>query len=392
VSEADVGVYVHVPFCDRVCPYCDFAVVGGGVSEALEDRYVAALEAEIAMRADTFRGRHLTSLYLGGGTPSLLRAASIERIAERVLERFPADPSRGFELTLEVNPSTVERARLPDFRAAGVNRVSVGVQSFDDETLQRLGRAHRVKEVHETLAATRAAGFENVSVDLMFAAPGQSLAMLGNDLAEVARFGPEHVSTYELVVEPGTPFALADERGQLERADSDEAADMLESIERVLAGVGIAQYELTNYARPGFESVHNRRYWQRAPVLGVGLGAWSSEPETPEAPYGRRSRNTRALGEYLARLEQRTTPCDESEVHDAATARSEAVFLALRTREGLVAARFEGWFDDPPRTFFAEEIDRLISSGLVEEQRSGDLRLTQRGRMLSDLVGQCFVC
>jgi oxygen-independent coproporphyrinogen-3 oxidase len=409
VQEQSVGVYVHIPFCERVCPYCDFAVVGGGVSHDLEERYVAVLCAELATRAPAFAGLRLESLYLGGGTPSLLRPRSVERILEAVHARFETAPTAP-EITLEVNPSTLERARLAEFRLAGVDRLSVGIQSFDDDVLRRLGRAHRAEEGRRTLAAARRAGFENVSLDLLFAGPGQSQATLEVDLREAIAFAPEHVSTYELVVEAGTPFELADARGQIPRADADATADMVEAIESRLGEAGLDRYELTNYARPGFESRHNQRYWAREPVLGLGVGAWSSDPPRADAPHGGRSRNTRSLAEYLERLsrthtrihtprqararepdEQGGDAIVEREVHDAATARSEAVFLALRCRTGLSAARFEGWFGAPPRAFFDAAIARLVADGLLEESPQGDLRLTARGRMLADLVGEHFL-
>lgn len=382
---------MHVPFCERVCPYCDFVVVGGGVSEEQERRYLAALRRELRLRASDFRGRRLASLYLGGGTPSLLRPDSVEAIAEFVSAEF-ADPIEAFEFTLEVNPSSVERERLPGFRAAGVNRVSVGVQSFDDGVLKRLGRAHAADESRQTLAAARRAGFENISIDLMFAAPGQSLAQLRNDLEQARAFGPEHVSTYELVVEAGTPFALADRRGQLRRADPDLAADMVEAIDAGLSEIGLERYELTNYAKPGRESRHNRRYWAREPVLGLGVGAWSSVPPGASRPYGARSRNPRSLASYFQRIEADEPATEEVEVQPAATARGEAVFLALRCREGLSAAQFVAWFGAPPRAFFAEAIEGLARDGLLVESEAGDLSLTERGRMLSDLVAECFVC
>ena len=211
------------------------------------------------------------------------------------------------------------------------------------------------------------------------------------DLRQALALAPEHVSAYELVVEEGTPFALADRRGQLARADSDEVADMLEALEAGLGAAGILRYELTNFARPGFESVHNRRYWDREPVLGLGLGAWSSLPARESAPHGSRSHNTRDLREYLGRLEAGLAPTRETEVQDAATARGEAVFLALRCTRGLDAGRFEGWFGAAPRHYFARAIDRLAADGLLDESASGDLRLTARGRMLADQVACSFV-
>jgi oxygen-independent coproporphyrinogen-3 oxidase len=271
VARDGVGVYVHVPFCQRVCPYCDFAVVGvRALPPELEGAYLDALLAELEQRRAAFEGRSLASLYLGGGTPSLLRPDSVRRIVDAVFTAFPAGGP--VETTLEVNPGTVERERLPGFRGAGVNRVSVGVQSFQDTTLKRLGRAHRAEEARRTLAAARAAGFRAVCLDLVFAAPGQGLADFQADLAETLAFGPEHVSAYELTVEEGTPFALAAARGQLRRASEETVVAMIEMAEERLGAAGYERYELSNYARPGFAAVHNRRYWERRPVLGLGVG------------------------------------------------------------------------------------------------------------------------
>ncbi len=390
MSEPTVGVYVHVPFCERVCPYCDFAVVGGGLPASMEERYLAALERELDLRAADYGGRRLASLYLGGGTPSLLLPDSVARIAAAVGRHFPPS-GPAVEVTLEVNPSTVERTRLPGFREAGVSRLSVGIQSFDDAVLRRLGRAHRAAEGKATLDAARAAGFTNVSIDLLYGAPGQGLAQLEADLRQAVEIAPTHVSAYELVVEEGTPFALADRRGQLARPDADAVADMLEALEAGLSAAGIEPYELTNFARPGFESVHNRRYWSREPVLGLGVGAWSSEPVREGAPYGSRSHNTRELRAYLARLEGGKPATEEREIQDAAMARAEAMFLALRCRTGLDAARFRSWFGAAPRDFFGAEIERLGADGLLDESARGDLRLTPRGRMLADWVASHFV-
>ncbi len=285
----------------------------------------------------------------------------------------------------------IERARLPGFRAAGVNRLSLGIQSFDDVVLKRLGRGHRAAEGHETLVAAREAGFDNISLDLLFAAPGQTLQMLAADLAEIVGAAPEHVSAYELVVEEGTPFALAERRGQLRRADADEAAEMMEAIDGEFARAGLIRYELTNYARAGYASIHNTRYWEREPVLGVGVGAWSSEPSSALAPWGARRMNARRLAEYLDRVEAGTSTAVSVEVHAVETARGEAVFLALRRTVGLNAERFWEDFGAPPRAFYGEAIDRLSADGLLTETASGDLKLTDRGRMLSDLVSQQFV-
>ena len=391
MEEASVGVYLHVPFCERVCPYCDFAVVAARrLAPDQEQAYVDALLEELAARRDAFAGRTLASVYLGGGTPSLLAPASVERILAAVRAAFPlATPA---EVTLEVNPGTLERARLPGFRQAGVDRVSVGVQSFDDGVLKRLGRAHRGDEARRTLTAAREAGFAKQSLDLIFGAPGQDLAGLAADVDEALGFAPDHVSTYELTLEAGTPFAKAAARGQLPLPDEETLLAMSELLEERLAAAGLQRYELSSYARPGCEAVHNRRYWERAPVLGLGVGAFSTDPPGAGAPFGLRRSNTRDLAGYLDRLARGASPeAGPPEPFDAVTARGEAAFLSLRTARGLDAARFADEFGAPPRGFWAGAIDELAERGLLEETARGDLRLSPQGRRLADSVFEHFV-
>jgi oxygen-independent coproporphyrinogen-3 oxidase len=388
-EDPTVGVYLHVPFCERVCPYCDFPVVAARtLGRAEETRYVDALLAELAGRRDAYAGRRLATLYFGGGTPSLLSAESVARLVEAVRATFPGEPE---EITLEANPSSTERARLAAFRAAGVDRLSVGVQSFDDETLRRLGRAHRAAEAHAFLDAARAAGFANVSLDLIFAAPGQSLAQLRRDSDAALAHAPEHVSAYALTLEPGTPFARAVAADKLAVPEDDAAAEMMRALGESLESAGLARYEVSSWARPGRAAVHNRRYWQRRPVLGLGVGAHSHEPARPGEPFGARSANERALGAYLARITAGSLAPAEREPLSASTARGEAVFLALRTREGLDAAAFAAELGAPPRAFFARAIDESVAAGQLAEQPSGDLALTEVGWLFADEVAARFV-
>jgi oxygen-independent coproporphyrinogen-3 oxidase len=396
--DPTVGVYVHVPFCARVCPYCDFAVeaapewVRGRPADFAprETRYVDALLRELDRRAPAFAGRRLASLYFGGGTPGLLRPESVARVREAVRARFP-DDGVAVETTLEINPSTVERARLPAFREAGVDRLSVGVQSFDDSLLKALGRAHRREEIDRSLGAARAAGFDNVSLDLMFAVLHQTSDMLERDLDAVLAFGPEHVSTYELVHEPRTPFGRAAATGRIAAFDADLAADMIERIEERLVAAGFERYELTNFARPGRASRHNQRYWAREPVLGIGVGAHSTDPPGPGTPLGARPANPRRLDAWLARVEAGRPAAEHVERLDVATARAEACFLALRRATGVSAEAFAAEFGGPPRDFFGEEIDRLRARALLTESPAGDLILTATGRLLADEVMAAFV-
>ena len=391
MPDPTVGVYVHIPFCERVCPYCSFAVIPARpLSSEGEDRYLCALLAELRLRRDFFAEHGLASLYFGGGTPSLLRPSSIARIIGAVGESFT---SRGrVETSLEVNPTTVERSRLPAFRKAGVNRLTVGAQSFDDLILRRLGRAHRASEVHATLREARAAGFTNLSIDLIFGVPGQDSDGFRRDVESAIAFAPEHVSVYGLAVEEGTPYATAVARGRLALPEEDEVVVMMLDLRERLERAGIRQYEISNFARPGFESVHNRRYWERQPVLGLGVGAWSTDPSSPEAPHGLRRSNLRELDAYLERIESGLAGGDAPpEILDARTARGEAAFLALRTTRGLAARSFEAEFGVALRDAFGPAIEELAGVGLLEENRRGDLRLTPAGWLLSDSVFERFV-
>jgi oxygen-independent coproporphyrinogen-3 oxidase len=315
----------------------------------------------------------------------------VARLLAAVRRAFPHEADAPAEVTLEVNPSTVERERLPAFREAGVNRISLGIQSFDDVQLKRLGRAHRAEEGLRTFAAAREAGFANVSVDLIFAGPDATADSLETDLDEIERLSPEHVSAYELTIEAGTPFALAAARGQLARPDDDAIAAAIERIEERLGRAGLSRYEISSYARPGFESRHNRRYWQRRPVLGLGVGAWSTDPAGEGAAHGTRHGNPRGLADYLGRVEAGRFAAVEREVLDPATARGEAMFLGLRQMAGVEADAFAAEFGAPPRAHYAAEIDRLVTGGLLEEDARGNLRLSARGRPVADSVFECFV-
>ncbi len=395
-DDGTLGVYVHVPFCERVCPYCDFAVVGlgrAGLEPARERAYVDALLRELDLRAPDFGDRVLETIYFGGGTPSLLQPESLARIAEALRSRFAMGEGACAESTLEVNPSTLEIERLAGFRAAAsIDRLSIGAQSFDDATLKALGRAHRAEAIHRCLERARSAGFDNLSVDLIFAAPQQTADALAADLDAVLDHRPEHVSTYELVIEAGTPFARAAARGQLVPCAEDDCAQLMEQLHDGLEAAGYRRYELTNHARPGFESRHNRRYWQRRPVLGLGVGAHSIDPPKPTHPYGRRPANPRSLATYLQRVASAGRIADHVEVPTREEAVAEAVFLGLRLAEGLSAARFEADFGVSPRGLQADAIDALVADGLlVESPESGDLRLTRRGAQIADTVCARFL-
>ena len=264
-----LGVYVHFPFCGVRCPYCDFAV--DTRADIPHDAYADAVVAELAARAPWFDGAGpLASIYFGGGTPGLWRPDALGRVLEAARAAFGGAPAATLEITVEVNPGEVGEAQLAALRRQGVNRLSIGVQALDDRLLTALGRNHAAAAGPDCVRAARAAGFDNVSVDLMFGIPGQSLDDWRRAVDAVIALAPEHVSAYALTVERGTAFGALERAGRLARPDDDEVAAMFEHARAALAAAGLAPYEVSSYARPGRRSRHNQLYWSLAPYLGVG--------------------------------------------------------------------------------------------------------------------------
>jgi len=378
------ALYVHVPWCRHVCPYCDFNVYAA--AEAPEPVYVEAVAAELlawAGRAPC-RGRRAKSLYLGGGTPSLLSPAAIATVLEAVGRGFGI--ASGAEVTLEANPGTVTRERLAGYRAAGVNRLSLGAQSFHAEHLRTLGRDHTAADIRAAAEAARAAGFANLSLDLIFAVPGQTLAEWEDDLAATLDLAPEHVSAYALTFEPGTPFHAWRASGRLRPVDEDGEAAMAEAGLVRLEAAGYARYEVSSFARPGFASRHNTSYWDGSDYLGLGAGAHSFSAEP--AP-GRRWANERLPERYLSAVREGGTAVATEERLGAAQARGEFCFTGLRQTAGVDLERFRRRFGIELDAAFPH-LERLIADGLVEA--SGQrLRLTARGFRFADSVAASFV-
>lgn len=379
-SGADLGVYIHVPFCERVCPYCDFAVEAAGRLEPARAReYTDLLLAELDLawrtRERELAGRRLATVYLGGGTPGLLPAACVERLLGALAARFG---SAAAEVTLELNPGLPESERAADFAAAGVTRLSVGVQSLHDDTLRRLGRAQRAAETLRGLETCLAAPLASVSADLIQAAPGQTPAELFADLGRLVELGVPHVSAYALTLEPGTPFARARERGDLDLPDEDTAFEMAAGVRARLAAAGFEQYEISSFARPGHRSRHNQRYWLRQDVLGLGPSAASLLDPL-------RFQNHKERGAWAAALAEGRLPAGEPERLPEHERRREALALGLRRLDGVSRAAFRRSFAGRPEEHFAAELAELRALSLVADQ-AGCLRLTERGILFADEV------
>ena len=358
-------LYVHTPFCAKICPYCAFYVHQGG--GAAQRDFVAALCAEWVQAREEFP-LALETIYLGGGTPSILSA---ELFAELVGE-LP-DESNPREFTLEVNPATVTAEKAAAWRAAGVNRISLGAQSFDAEMLKVLGRQHAPGDIAETCALLREHGFANINIDLMFALPAQSEAKWVETLQAALACAPQHISAYALTYEEDTPFFAKLQSGEW-RQDEEREIAMFERTRAVLGAAGFVDYEISNFARPGFESRHNLGYWRGADYLGLGPSACSTIG-------GLRWRNvpdTRAYAERIARGE---SVRGELEALDPATRAKERIMFGLRMREGVARAEFG---ED------ASRLRDLATQGLAYEE-SGRICLTPRGKLVADSVAGMFV-
>jgi oxygen-independent coproporphyrinogen-3 oxidase len=384
VSAPDLGVYVHVPFCERVCPYCDFAVEAApALAAATEDAYVQGLAREWSLlraRFPDLDARPRATVYLGGGTPSLLAPAMVERILALLDLRSSCDPA---EVTLELNPSRAELARLREFRDAGVTRLSLGAQSLRTPVLRKLGRAQSGEQVLRAIELAAAAGFASFSVDLIYGAPAQDEDALLGDVDRLIELGVPHVSAYALTLEPGTPFALAHERAQLALPDEEVVRRMSRRLRARLAAAGIEQYEISSFARPGHRSRHNQRYWQREDVAGIGVGAASLMGDL-------RFQNGRERASWHAALERGELPWVQSEALPLEEQRRETLALGFRRLEGVSRAQYLRRFRAPPESHFGPQLRELRELELIEEQ-AGFLRLSERGVLFADEVFLRFV-
>lgn len=383
-TTPDLGVYVHVPFCEHVCPYCDFAVEAAKNLDApARSAFVELLLRELDLLRERFAaelaGRRLATVYVGGGTPSLLEPGEVERLLQALVGAFGNPPD---EVTLELNPGQVEIARVPGFRDAGVTRLSVGLQSLHDDTLRRLGRAHSGAQARAGLEACLRAGFPSLSADLIYAAPGQGEAELMADLDFLLASRVPHVSAYALTVEPGTPFARAEERGILDTPDEDTALRMYRRLRGRLRSGGLYQYEISSFARVRHRSRHNQRYWRRQSVLGMGPSAASLLGET-------RFQNPRARSDWAEAVSKGRLAFPEVEALDPLESRREALWLGLRRIDGVPRAEWLRRYGDPPEAVFPDELRRLRERALVED-RAGCLRLTERGILFADDVLAAF--
>jgi oxygen-independent coproporphyrinogen-3 oxidase len=383
-----LGLYLHIPFCQAICSYCNFN--RGLLDDALKTRYVDALEREIRTGGD---GRAADTIFFGGGTPSLLEPAEVARLLRACRESYALAPDA--EITLETNPETATPARLAAFRESGVNRLSFGVQSFDDDELKRLGRIHSASRAVEAVRAAQATGFDSVSFDLMFWLPGQSMATWLGTVRRAIDLAPQHLSLYLLELYPNAPLkesmaratshagsSPAEARAWSQSSD-DEAADMNLAALDQLDAAGLDQYEISNVARPGHLSRHNVKYWQGGSWRGFGCGAHSTSD-------GRRWKNVMSTTEYVERVNAgRPVAIDVVDLSDRARF-EEALFTGLRLTAGIDRRAVEGRFGIDPWPAYATALGPCVDDGLMwqDERRFG---LTRRGMLVANEILAVFV-
>jgi oxygen-independent coproporphyrinogen III oxidase len=413
-----ISLYLHIPFCHAKCHYCDFNSYAGMLG--LRERYVAALIDEIRLSGSQARlpngqPRRCRTIFLGGGTPSLLTSEQVSAILSAAHDAFAVDADA--EITLEANPGTLEYGHLDELRALGVNRLSMGAQSFDPALLHWMGRIHSPEEIETAFQSARTAGFSNVNLDFIYALPGQSLDTWSATLDRALALAPEHLSLYSLIVEEGTPLFRWVEQGRVQPADEDIAADMYELAQARLAQAGYHHYEISNWALPGHECRHNLTYWHNLPYIGLGAGAHGSYAH-------QRYSEARPIHDYIARVRATTAahiPPEDIHQHQLGIVRrkqfsiakpvvqwqpsptlpaaatveledipnnlemAETAILGLRLVDGLDLRAFKRRFGHDFQHVFGTRLSEVRSYGLLETQ--GDrIRLTERGRLLGNEV------
>ena len=396
IPHGEMGLYIHIPFCHTKCPYCDFNTYAG--IEALMPDYMAALESEIRGWGALLGKPQVNTIFFGGGTPSYAPRQAIADILGAVSDSFRV--AAGAEVTIEANPGDLLNGDLSPLLDAGVNRLSIGVQSLDDGLLKLLGRRHTSQEAVAAFEEVRRAGFDNLSIDLMYGLPYQTMEQWRETLEKALGLSPEHMSLYCLTLEGGTPMERQVSLGDLPEPDPDLAADMYTLAEDLLAAAGYRHYEISNWARPGLESRHNLTYWLNRPYLGVGPGAHSYLADC-------RFYNINSPREYIGRLREAAPESNAAKalspevLHGVPTVASvetidrrlemaETMMMGMRLDDGVRLQDFQDRFGESLTAVYGAQVDELTGLGLIE-LCDGALRLTQPGRLLGNEVFLRFV-
>jgi oxygen-independent coproporphyrinogen III oxidase len=386
------SLYLHIPFCEHKCIYCDFYSIAPGEglvrSELPTGRFLEALKKEIELRAPAAgKGTSYETVFFGGGTPSLLSPKELGGIVEHLVKHFSI--ARDAEITVETNPGTVNRQKLEEFRSLGINRLSIGVQSFHDDDLKFLTRIHSSQEAKQCVHDAFASGFDNVSLDLIFSLPSQTQDRWVSNLDQAMALHPTHISCYSLIVEANTPLVRMVESKQVSLLDTEDDAALYETTISYLNGHGYEQYEVSNFAKPGFKSRHNKSYWEHTDYVGFGPSAHSFIAIGNHAGGPERSWNVANLSTYCSQLEMGQLPVTGMEHLTDDQLREEEIFLGLRS-EGIDLSRFRTRFGKDFITEHEMKVKELLESSLAVVE-NGRLRLTAKGYPLCDEICTSFL-
>lgn len=375
---AKYGLYIHVPFCVQKCYYCDFNSIAR--DEGLLDSYLTALHKEIELVANKYTPE-IKTIYVGGGTPTILSGQQLTTVLEKCRKNFVL--SQDVEITIEANPGTLTEEKLGLTKQAGVNRLSLGVQSFDEQLLQQLGRIHTAQDVINNYALLRKLGFDNLSFDLMFALPGQSLQEWESTLQQAIELGPEHISTYNLKIEANTVFGQWLKEGKIEKVDQELDLAMYRRTIELLEQNGYSQYEISNFSKPGYESRHNKIYWENKKYLALGPGAHFYDGQY-------RGYNLENIKDYCKQLKAGKLPIADKNRLSRSEKIEETLMLGLRLNNGISLTAFENRFNESLTEIYDAELEKLINQNLIE-LTANSLFLTDRGREIANQVLSSFI-
>lgn len=370
------SLYIHIPFCKAKCHYCDFASYPG--MEALMEPYFHELNQEIALYGQQYSTPSIQTMFIGGGTPSYVPSEYIQGLLEKVYESFSIEEDA--EITIEANPGTLTPQKLDMYRSCGINRLSMGVQAWQNDLLSVLGRIHTIEEFLQNFHEARKAGFDNINIDLMFALPGQTLSHWEQTLTSVVELHPEHISCYSLTIEEETPFGKWYASGRLQKTSDMLDREMYHRAIALLRHAGYFHYEISNFSRPRYECKHNKVYWNCDSYIGIGAGAHSYID-------GIRYANPADLQQYLSVLNKGILPREELERVDRQEAMKEHMIMGLRLIQGISFDEFARKFGQDVRQVFPKQLKKLLHQGLLEQDSQG-IRLTCRGL---DLANEAMV-
>ena len=377
MENKEIGIYVHIPFCKQKCYYCDF--ISYCNKDNLIEDYIQAVKKEIELQKIKSQ---ITTVYIGGGTPSYIDSKCIREIMEEIKQKNISEEA---EITIEVNPGTVTEEKLQEYKESGINRLSIGLQSIQDDLLKQIGRIHNFEQFLESYKIARKVGFKNINVDLMLGLPNQRIKDLKESLEKIIELNPEHISVYSLIVEENTPIANKIEKGELQLPEEETERNMYWYVKNTLELNGYKHYEISNFAKPSYESKHNMNCWKQKEYVGIGAAAHSYRDIT-------RYSNTENIEEYIKNVKKENLERNRiiHEIQKEDDTKKEFMLLGLRQIDGVQISEFKNKFGDNPIYLYRQELNKLVSEKLISID-DDNIRLTNKGIDLANLVWKEFV-